>query len=96
MSYKGEGNHKAWSAPNTHNFQKKQFYQHMLERCISMLKYDKKDCEFYLADSKGVPIWTANVISMDDDEGEGEIPGTLMNFIRHRFPSKVNCTALKR
>ena len=64
-----------------------------------MLKYDKKDCEFYLADSKGVPIWTANVISMDDDEGEGEVPGTLMNFIRHSniwFPSKVNCTALKR
>ena len=69
-------------------FKKSCSYQHMLEHCISMLKYDKKDCEFYLADSKGVPIWTANMISMD---GEGEIPWTRHSNIRYRSKAKLYC-----
>ena len=96
---RGRGILRRGVPPTNIIFKKSCSYQHMLERCISMLKYDKKDCEFYLADSKGVPIWTANTISMDDDDGEGEIPWTLMNFIRHsniRYPSKAKLYCVKK
>ena len=64
----------------------------MLERCISVLKCDGEESHYYLADSKGIPIWSDNTISIDGSEGEEEIPWTLKNYIQYsnvRYPSKA-------
>lgn len=71
----------------------------MLDRCINLLSYteeQKKRSEFYLADSKGVPIWTSDTISMDAEEGEQHVPWTLCNYIsctniRYRSKAKFYC-----
>lgn len=61
-----------------------------------MLKYANTDSEFYLADSKGVPIWTSDMISIDE---ESEIPWTLINYIHYsnvRYPSKARIYCVQK
>lgn len=88
--------------PTNINFQLLSTYKHMLERCINLLSYteeEKKNSEFYLADSKGVPIWTdSNTISLDEESGEKEIPWTLDNYIstsnvKYRCRVKIYCVS---
>ena len=98
---RGRGIIKRGVSPTNIIFKKNCSYQHMLERCLNILKYEKNDDTeyvYYLADSKGVPIWTADTISIDDD-GEKEIPWTLINFIRHsniRYPSKAKIYVVQK
>lgn len=67
----------------------------MLERCKNICSYteeEKRENQFYIADSKGVPIWTSDEISVDEESGERCVPWTLANFIscsNYRYPSKA-------
>lgn len=97
---RGRGVIKRGVPPTNIIFKKNCSYQHMLERCLNIMKYEKNGkLNFYLADSKGVPIWTVDTISIDSDDGEKEIPWTLINFIRHsniRYPSKAKIYVVEK
>lgn len=98
---RGRGILRRGSPPVNIIFNKHCSYQHMLERCISTLKYDNKneEYEYYLADSKGVPIWTKDTISIDEETGEREIPWTLINYIHYsnvKYPSKARIYCVEK
>lgn len=67
---RGRGILKRGIPPTNINFNQSCNYQHVLERCKNLLGYtdeEKKKCYFYLADAKGVPIWTSDEISVDEE-----------------------------
>ena len=72
----------------------------MLERSISQLEYsddDKKSATFYIADSRGIPIWTADTISTDDSEKQ--VLWTLSNYISYSniwYPSKAKFYCVRK
>ena len=92
---RGRGIQQRGLPPTNINFNPSCTYQHMLDRCKNLLSYteeEKKSSQFYLADSKGVPIWTSDQISVDDKSGERHLPWTLANYIscsNCRYPSKA-------
>ena len=70
----------------------------MLEKCIKELGYseDKKN-SYYLADSKGIPIWKSDSICIDDKtDGEKNIPWTLMNIAMYTMHPRPNSIVLPR
>ena len=80
--------------PTNINFNTSCIYKHMVERCKNLCSFteEEKQNEFYIADSKGVPIWTSDEISVDVESGEKYVPWTLANFIscsNYRYPSKA-------
>lgn len=97
---RGRGILKRGNPPVNIIFNKHCSYQHMLERCVNTLKYDKdSELEFYLADTKGVPIWIKDTISIDEEAGEREIPWTLINYIHYsnvKYPSKARIYCVEK
>ena len=69
-------------------------YSRMLEKCVHAL-YDedeRKENDFYIADSRGVAIWSADKMIIDTKEGETECDWTLGKYIqlsRIKYPSKA-------
>ena len=83
-------------------FNRESSHQHMVDRCIELLDYtdkEKKKCKFYMADSKGIPIWTeSNTIPIDSGTKE-TVPWTLSNFISYsnfKYPSKAKFYCVKQ
>jgi hypothetical protein len=74
----------------------------MLERCINQLNYsveEKKKCRFYLADSKGVPVWISDTLSVDAEGGEKNVQWILSNYIEYsniKYPSKAKIYCVKQ
>ena len=66
-------------------FRKDMTYQRVLEKCISVVFPDDKtdDCEYYVANGRGMPICGEEYIRVDNDEGVEElIPWTLHTYIK--------------
>lgn len=65
----------------------------MLEK--SMMIYsdeERSNATFYMADSRGVPIWTDDYLLLDDKSGKDEkVPWTLIKYIEYsqaKYPSR--------
>ena len=73
-------------------FRRSTTYKRMLEKCMEAYPEDKRsNAEFYVADSRGFPIWSSDTIVIDLDDGPQEMPWTLGSHIRLsnvKYPSK--------
>ena len=59
---------------------------------MSLYSEDEQEgSRFYIADSRGVPIWTDDYLVIDGKNGEEKVPWTLMKYIEYshvKYPSK--------
>ena len=64
-------------------FRKDCSYQRMLEKCIAEIytEEERENAEFYIADSRGIPIWSSDTIKIDVDNGTEELEWTLNHYI---------------
>ena len=65
----------------------------MLEKCLPLYtEQEREKASFYVADSRGVPIWTNDYLVVDGKDGKEEkVPWTLMKYIEYshvKYPSK--------
>lgn len=75
-------------------------YQRMLERCMEVYSDDERqNSEFYVADSRGVPIWSSDKITVDTEEGQEELEWTLIRHIKLsnvKYPSKAKYFCVRK
>lgn len=60
---------------------------------------EQKDCEFHVADAKGVPIRSSDKILVDTEEGEEELDWTLIRHIQLsnvKYPSKAKYFCVRK
>lgn len=66
----------------------------MLDKCVAELFPTGRASghEYYIADGSGLPIFAGEVIRVDGEDGENEIPWQIYTYIRfsnHKYPSRV-------
>ena len=81
-------------------FRKDMTYQRVLEKCVSaVFPNDSSDGKHYVANGRGIPIFSGDNIAIDNNEGEEEfVPWTLDTYIRLsscRFASKTRLYCVK-
>ena len=78
--------------PENRIFNKDCTYKRMLEKCVSVYSDDEQEgSSFYIADSRGVPIWTDDYLLIDDKDAEKKLPWTLIKYVEYshvKYPSK--------
>ena len=82
-------------------FRKDCSYQRMLEKCIAEIytEEEQENAEFYIADSRGIPIWSSDTIKIDVDNGTEELEWTLNRYIHlsnAKYPSKVRYYCVRK
>ena len=90
---RGRGIHIRGVTPTNVVFNKDCTYQRMLEKCSSYSSEEREKATFYVADSRGVPIWTNDHLVIDGEDGrEKKVPWTLTKYIEYshvKYPSKA-------
>ena len=91
---RGRGIHIRGVTPTNIIFNKDCTYQRMLEKCCSIYSTEEREkATFYIADSRGVPIWTSDYLVIDGEDGkEQKVPWTLMKYIEYshfKYASKA-------
>lgn len=75
-------------------------YQWMLEKCKEVYsEEEQKSAEFYVADSRGIPIWNSDTIKINVDDGTEELEWTLSRYIKIsniKYPSKARFYCVRR
>lgn len=75
-------------------------YKRMLERCINIYsQQDRANAEFYIADTRGFPIWNSDKIVIDVESGTEELEWTLGRHIRLsnvKYPSKAKFYCVRK
>ena len=81
-------------------FRKSMNYQRVLEKCVSaVFPNDSKDGKHYIANGRGIPIYSGDSIPIDNEDGNEElIPWTLDAYIKlssFRYASKARLYCVK-
>lgn len=81
-------------------FRKNTTYQRMLERCKEIYtEEEQENADFYVADSRGTPIWSSDKIKIDVANGSEEFEWTLHRHIQLsnvKYPSKAKYYCVRR
>ncbi|CAI8021362.1 hypothetical protein GBAR_LOCUS12679, partial [Geodia barretti] len=85
-------------------FRKDMNYRRILETCVSVVFPDddleSSECEYYIANGRGMSIHSGDFIQINNDDGEEEcIPWTLEAYIRLssiRYASKARLYCVKK
>ena len=82
-------------------FRKHCSYRRMLEKCIAEVytEEERENAKFYIADSRGIPIWSSDTVKIDVDDGTDELEWTLSRYIHlsnANYPSKVRYYCVRK
>ena len=84
-------------------FRKDMSYSRVLEKCVSVVfpdDIDTANCEYYVANGRGMCICSEDIIRVDNADGEEEhIPWTLQTYIKLstiRYASKARFYCVKK
>ena len=71
----------------------------MLEKCREVYSEEQKNAKFYIADSRGIPIWNSDTITIDVDNGTKELEWNLSRYIHLsnvKYPSKARYYCVRK
>ena len=81
-------------------FRKDCSYKRMLEKCREVYnEEEQKNAEFYIADSRGIPIWNSDTITIDVENGTEELEWNLSRYIHLsnvKYPSKARYYCVRK
>ena len=81
-------------------FRRSTTYKRMLEKCTEIYSEEERsNAEFFVADSRGHPIWSSDKIVIDLDDGPQEMQWTLGRHIRLsnvKYPSKAKYYCVRK